>query len=281
MEALSPSFLVRHEFLIRRLHSLTGLVPVGAFLVFHLATNASVLDGPAAFQHNVYQIDSLGSLLPVVEWVFIFLPILFHAVIGVVIVAGALPNQNEYRYAANWRYTLQRWTGMIAFLFIMWHVFQMNGWFHFELWTREVAKPFGGAEFDPYAAASSAGLVLQSPVVVILYAIGILACVYHLANGIWTMGITWGVWSTPRSQNWALKVCFGFGLVLAFVGLGALWGMWDVGHGEKLQDAITIEHQMYEHRLESRKIKPRDGKQGTPESGDKDQVARNNKKPDR
>ena len=34
-------FLARHQFLIYRLFSLAGLVPVGAFLVVHLLTNAS------------------------------------------------------------------------------------------------------------------------------------------------------------------------------------------------------------------------------------------------
>lgn len=46
----------RHEFVIRRLHSLTGLVPIGGYLCFHLATNAVVLDGrqvaPVAWECN-------------------------------------------------------------------------------------------------------------------------------------------------------------------------------------------------------------------------------------
>ena len=50
----------RHEFVIRRLHSLTGLVPVGAFLFVHFVTNVSILDGPATFQMRVDQIHSLG-----------------------------------------------------------------------------------------------------------------------------------------------------------------------------------------------------------------------------
>ncbi|HRX77514.1 MAG TPA: succinate dehydrogenase, partial [Pirellulaceae bacterium] len=80
----NPSFLARHEFLIRRLHSLSGLIPVGAYMCIHLLTNASTLDSSATFQRAVYQIHSLGSILPLVEWVFIFIPILFHGIIGVV-----------------------------------------------------------------------------------------------------------------------------------------------------------------------------------------------------
>ena len=109
------TFLERHEFLLRRLHSLSGVVPVGAYMVIHLLTNASVLDSAAAFQRNVYSIHSFGAVLPVIEWVFIFLPLIFHAVYGVLIVRGAVPNSGTYKYMSNVRYTLQRATGMIAF----------------------------------------------------------------------------------------------------------------------------------------------------------------------
>jgi|TARA_B100000809_G_scaffold163923_1_gene161277 succinate dehydrogenase / fumarate reductase cytochrome b subunit len=138
-------FLVRHEFLIRRLHSLSGLVPVGAYMVLHLVANASVWDSPGTFQRNVYQIHSLGRLLPGVEWTFIFLPILFHAVIGVVIIRGGLPNSTTFAHAKNYRYTLQRATGMIAFVFIFAHVFHMHGWFHFDAWREHVAQAMYGA----------------------------------------------------------------------------------------------------------------------------------------
>jgi succinate dehydrogenase / fumarate reductase cytochrome b subunit len=142
----------------------------------------------------------------------------------------------------------------------MWHVFQMHGWSHNAWWLANVAEPYGGAEFHPYNAASSAGLALQNLVVAALYVIGILACVYHLANGIWTMGITWGVWTTPRAQSWALKVCTVFGVLLAIVGLGALGGMRAAGHGKDLEKARQVEDLMYEHRVETGEIAPNEHK---------------------
>ena len=57
---MPPSF-GKYEFIIRRLHSLTGLVPVVRYLAFHLATNASVLDGIGAYQYRVDQIHRLGE----------------------------------------------------------------------------------------------------------------------------------------------------------------------------------------------------------------------------
>ena len=61
------SFLGRHQFLLYRLFSLAGLMPVGAFVMVHLLTNASVLGGAAAFQSRVDLIHSLGPLLPTIE----------------------------------------------------------------------------------------------------------------------------------------------------------------------------------------------------------------------
>jgi succinate dehydrogenase / fumarate reductase cytochrome b subunit len=265
VESPPTSFLARHDFLIRRLHSLSGLIPVGAYMVVHLLVNASVLESPNTFQKNVYQIHSLGALLPFVEWTFIFIPILFHAIVGVALVAGAIPNTGAYPFAANRRYTLQRITGMIAFVFIAVHVFHMHGWFHNSYWVDRVVHPLGGGQFRPYSAVSSAGQALQSGVWVTVYLIGILACCYHLANGIWTMGITWGVWISPQAQKRALRICGVFGVLLAIVGVGALFGMRQYGTGEKLTEALQAEDKMYEAKLESGELEPNEHKRAEKE----------------
>jgi succinate dehydrogenase / fumarate reductase cytochrome b subunit len=221
----NASFLARHEFLIRRLHSLSGLLPVGAYMVVHLLTNASVLAGAGSFQDNVDRIHSLGPALPLVEWTFIFLPIIFHAVVGVWIVRSGLPNTSSYRYLGNVRYTLQRATAWIALVFIFWHVFHMHGWIHNDAFMKNVAKPLFGAQFEWQHATSSAAMALAPFFAKLLYAIGMLSCVFHFANGLWTMGITWGLWITPSSQRRADYICAAVGILLAVVGLGALYGL--------------------------------------------------------
>ncbi|MCA9100911.1 MAG: succinate dehydrogenase cytochrome b558 subunit [Pirellulales bacterium] len=235
--AHTDSFLVRHEFLIRRLHSLSGLIPVGAYMCVHLLVNATILDSASTFQSQVNRIHSLGKLLPVVEWTFIFIPILFHAIVGVVIVRSGLPNSGNYPYAKNIRYTLQRVTGMIAFVFILWHVLHMH-------W---MGGPLGGGQFNPHHAASSAGTALsQSSVLIPLaYAVGILSCVYHLANGLWTMGITWGVWTSAAAQRRANYVCIVFGLLLGAVGLSALGGFATMDE-QQIEADRQIENRMEE-----------------------------------
>ncbi len=267
MDGPPQSFLARHEFVIRRLHSLSGLIPVGLYMTIHLVTNASVLNGPGTFQKNVYAIHSLDKVLPIVEWTFIFIPLLFHAIVGIMIAVGMIPNTRDYPYGANRRYTWQRWTGLIAFVFIVYHVFHMHGWFHFDPWLEKVAKPYGGANFKPYNAASTAGQALQSAGMLVFYAVGALACVFHFANGLWTMGITWGVWTSPVAQRRALRVCMTFGVLLAAVTIGALYGMYKSGNGPGLEKALEVEDRMYKAKVETGEIEPNEHKRAHAETG--------------
>ena len=232
------AFLGRHQFLIYRLFSLSGLVPIGGFLAVHLATNASVLAGPEVFQSRVDLIHALGPLLPVVELLFIFLPILFHAAVGFAIVAGGLPNVGRYPFVGNVRYTLQRATGMIAFAFILWHVWQLH----------LLGRPFGGEAFDPHHASSTAAVAIRPVAVSILYAIGILSAVFHFANGLWTLGITWGIWTSPAAMRRANWVSVAVGLLLAVAGLGGLFGMRsvDVSAAQVVEDRMERARRMLE-----------------------------------
>ena len=230
----SRSFFARHQFLIYRLFSLSGLIPVGAFLAVHLLTNASVLGGPASFQSRVDLIHSLGALLVPVEILFIFLPMLFHAAVGFVIIAGGLPNVGSYPYAGNVRYTLQRATGMIAFAFIIWHLIQLH-------W---LGKPLGGGSFDPHHATSTAAEAIAPLGISILYAIGVLSTVFHFSNGLWTLGITWGLWTSPAAMQRANVVSIAVGTLLAAAGLGAIGGL----RGTDIAAAEKVESRMEEFR---------------------------------
>jgi len=239
-----PSFLVRHQFLIYRLFSLAGLIPVGAYMVVHLLTNASVINGISAFQMNVDRIHSLGKALWIVEWTFIFIPLMFHAAVGWLIIAGAMPNTGSYAYASNIRYTLQRATGIIAFVFIVFHVVQLHHFFGAPF--KEIGETKFGAQFDPTHAASSAAVALQPLWVKALYLVGMLSAIYHFANGLWTQGITWGIWTSAAAQRRASWVSVIVGLLLTVVGITALAGFSfvNVEQAEKVEDAMQSQREL-------------------------------------
>jgi succinate dehydrogenase / fumarate reductase cytochrome b subunit len=231
--AETQGFLDRHHFLLRRLHSLTGVAPIGMFLLFHLTTNASIMWGRVAghgeytgadagvgtFQHEVNFIHSMPALL-LIEIFGLWLPIAFHSLLGVAYAVGGKPNATKYAYQANRRYVLQRISGYIGFVFIFYHVATLRwGWTFLvpggTAWTGEHAASTmaavirGGAE-----GFTAAGMVVSA-----FYMIGVSLLVFHLANGLWTSAITWGITTTKQAQKRWGQVCTGIGVLL----MAAAW----------------------------------------------------------
>lgn len=220
----SVSLLQQHHFLLRRLHSLTGIVPVGAFLCFHLFTNFQMVFG--TFQHEVEFIHNMPALL-FIEIFGLWLPIAFHAVLGLVYTFSGKLNSVHYPYMDNWRYSLQRVTGIIALLFIFLHIAKLRwGWTFGGL----VDTPFYLQHIDETGkvwklAHASTVLAIQHafPLMLIVYIIGVYSAVYHWCNGLWTAAISWGLTISVQAQRRWGYACLGLGLVLSLFSAGALY----------------------------------------------------------
>jgi len=241
------SFFTRHEFALRRLHSLTGIVPLGLYMVVHLTTNASLLNGPETFQRAVFTIHSPGKLLPLIEWGFIFLPLLFHAGLGIWISREARYNTSHYRFVGNRRYAWQRWTGLVGLVYLFLHVMHLHGGFHAEWWMESI-DGVGLGQFRPYNAGSSLVHAMNLGYGILwpaIYLVGVLALVYHFINGIWTAGITWGLWVSPKAQIRATKVCVALGVVLTVISLSA-WAAATFPGPEDAAEMRVVEDRMYE-----------------------------------
>ena len=199
----------RRAFLLRRLHSLSGVLPVGVFLVVHLWTNASALGGREPFDHAVDEIQKL-PFLPLVEVVGVILPLAFHALFGVYLATKGRPNVGHYPYARSWAYLFQRITGGIALLFVLVH-----------LWELRVQKwLFGLSElafYDTLVAHLSA-VRFGLPIVALFYLFGIAASVFHLANGLVTFCLTWGIVASRAAQRRLERVATVFGVLLFSLG---------------------------------------------------------------
>jgi succinate dehydrogenase / fumarate reductase cytochrome b subunit len=198
----------RRHFAMRRLHSLTGIVPVGAFLVVHLWTNSKAMLGPASFGHAVEEINHIPFLV-VVETLGIFLPLAFHAIYGVVLAFQARPNVGAYGYSRNWMYTLQRVTGIIAFVFIVIHLKDFR-----------VAKALGVMRYEGFFFELSNMLAVRWRA--LLYLLGTSAAVFHFANGLRTFLWAWGVTVSERSQRFATYASAALGAALWFLGANTI-----------------------------------------------------------
>src|SRR5215468_11076252 len=124
----------RQQFVLRRLHSATGIFPIGAYLLVHIfLENTFVLAGGKSFEGLVRGIATIpGQVLLATEIVFIWAPLLFHSAYGFVRVGQSeLDNPLRNDYLGGHLYTLQRVSGVIAFLFIGWHVWSTRLQYYF------------------------------------------------------------------------------------------------------------------------------------------------------
>src|SRR6185369_12967362 len=110
-----------NTFLLRKLHQLTGIVPLGAFFFVHIYTNSTAMSGPKVFNDHVADIHDMPYLI-FIEIFGIFLPLLFHSVYGILISTEAKPNVISYGFARNWFYLFQRITGIYLFFFLLFHI---------------------------------------------------------------------------------------------------------------------------------------------------------------
>ena len=200
-------------FILRKLHQLTGIMPLGFFLLEHFYTNSKALSGAADFNTAVKDLQSIPYIL-FVEIGGIFIPLIYHAVYGLVITAEARPNNLYYPYSRNWFYTIQRVTGIILFFFITFHVLNFRFGLIPGLNTLSVAS-------HPEESFQIVSREFRMLPIFIVYVIGITSTVWHLANGIWLFLVDWGITIGERAQKISGYACLGFGVVLLAVGINA------------------------------------------------------------
>jgi succinate dehydrogenase / fumarate reductase cytochrome b subunit len=200
-----------NSFLLKRLFSLSGVIPIGFYLTQHLVLNfSSQLEDGNAFQKVVKGFESLPlPALLALEVLVLAVPILFHTIYGCVVIFGGRPEPARYRYARNWFYLWQRISGLVIFAFLIVHVWQLT-----------ITPRVTPAELNFQLVRS----VVSNPVWLVVYVIGVLAAVSHLANGLWSFCITWGITVGRRSQRTSAVVFACVGLALFAIGMGSLQG---------------------------------------------------------
>lgn len=196
----------RSEFNYRRLHSFLGVIPIGIFLILHLVVNHYAVYGEESFNKAAQVLEHLPFKL-VLETIIIYLPILFHAILGVYIVFVAKNNVKRYGFFRNWMFYIQRITGVITLIFLAWHI-----------WETRIQIGMGNAEAD----FSLMEGIVSNPVMFWFYIIGLISTTFHFANGLWSFLVTWGITQSPKSQKIATYVTLIVFLALSYAGVSAL-----------------------------------------------------------
>lgn len=194
------------EFGNRRLHSLLGVIPVGLFLLEHLITNYMATKGEDAFNSAAHLLESLPFRI-FLEVFIIFLPLIYHAVYGIYIAFTAKNNAGRYGFFRNWMFVLQRVTGIVTLIFVVWHV-----------WSTRIQAALGAeVNFDMMAD------ILSSPFMIAFYVVGILSTTFHFANGLWSFAVSWGLTVSPKSQQISTYVTLVVFVLLSYVGVRAIF----------------------------------------------------------
>ncbi len=196
----------RH-FWLRRLHSLSGIVPVGGFLAFHLYENYTAMKGADAYNEMTHRLQTLPFAVAM-EIAIIAVPLFFHGIYGLFITGTARPNVISNPYVRNWMYFLQRVTGVVVFAFILFHY-----------WTTRLVQLHDHENLDLFHLVQS---TVGSPWIYAFYLAGILSATFHLANGIWSFSIVWGLSIGPRAQRRMMLLSAAVFLVLSVIGVRSI-----------------------------------------------------------
>lgn len=207
---MTASIQNRH-FVARRVHSLLGLIPVGGFLLFHLWENSQSRFGVE--HYNTYIVEKIREMnyVLLLEIFVIALPILFHAVYGVIIWLKGSSNVTTYGYFRNWMWWLQRISGLAVLLFLIVHV---GGTRIAAIWDDAIAN-------DMFSHMES---LFSNPLYLTIYLLGLVLAIYHFCNGLWSMAIVWGVTTTVRAQKIMQGISAGLFVVLVALGVHGVLG---------------------------------------------------------
>ncbi|WP_176324554.1 succinate dehydrogenase, partial [Burkholderia vietnamiensis] len=168
--------------------------------------NHQATQGAEAFNKASGFMESLPFLL-VVEFVLIYIPLLYHGLFGLHIAFTAKENVGHYSLFRNWMFFFQRASGILSFIFIAVH-----------LWQTRLQKAFFGKAVD-YNMMHE---YLHNPVWAIIYIVCVIAVVFHFSNGLWSFLVTWGILQSKKSQRvftWVSLIVF---LIISYIGVSAI-----------------------------------------------------------
>ena len=204
----------RSEFLRARLASAVAVLPLGVWTFVHLWHNLAALQSGAAWQAAVTQYPH-----PVAEaatGIVVLVPLAIHGVWGIGRLASSRPNNSKYRFYANLKYLLARLSAAGVLLFLGAHL-----WLAF-------LKPRIQEGHPELFAAIAEEMRFHTPTLVV-YLLGTLGVSYHLANGMQTFCMGWGVVSSARALRRLEWVAIALFVVLLAMSWTAVYALYTAG----------------------------------------------------
>jgi len=210
----APSRKIDRSFLRDRLGSLLAVVPLSVWTVNHLWNNLSAFKSGAAWQADVT--DHGHPIAFFASSVVALLPLVLHTIWGIGRLFSTRPNNTRYRTFANLKYALQRLSAIGVMGFLGAHI-----------WLALLHPRITTGKPEPFADIAHE-MHHHLPTLVV-YLLGTLGVAYHLANGLHSFTMGWGIVTSRRAlKKLDVGVILLF-LVLLAMSWGAIYALWDAG----------------------------------------------------
>jgi succinate dehydrogenase / fumarate reductase cytochrome b subunit len=194
--------------------SLLAVVPLGVWTVGHLWNNLSVFKGSAAWQADVTEYGH--PLAFFASSVVALLPLVLHTVWGIGRLTSSKPNNVKYKNFTNLKYLLQRLSAVGVMFFLGAHIWLAM--LHPRITTGR-AEPFADIAHEMHH---------HGPTLAV-YVLGTLGVSYHLANGLHSFAMGWGIVTSRRALKKLEAGVVLLFLVLLAMSWGVIYGLWDAG----------------------------------------------------
>ena len=190
---------------LRRIHSLTGMIPLGVFLIEHVFVNTLALGGAEIFRRAAAALGVI-PMLAAIEVAGIALPLVIHSLIGILI-ATELPERGSPQWPSR-REIVQRATGLLLLPYLIYHV-----------WSTRLSPDVLEHHADLFGVMheqvkGAAGLAF--------HAIVVMLAAWHFGNGLPGFAERWGFARTPQAARAAERVGGVVSATLAVAGVAAL-----------------------------------------------------------
>jgi len=190
--------------LARRVFSLTGLVPLGAFLALHVVVNARAVRGEEAFDAAVSQVHSVPALR-LLELVFVFAPLVLHAAVGLWLVATRTSLTDPSPYPRAMAVTM-RVTGVVVLAFLALHLPEMRV-------LSPGPRPHGG-ELLTILSADLSSTWHGVPWAGLVYLAGASAVTLHFVAGAWGFFARLPRGADPATRRWIAWAAAALGVTM-------------------------------------------------------------------
>lgn len=214
MSAITESSTPKVGIWRTRIGSLLAVVPLSIWVVIHLWNNLSAFSGGDRWQDDVTSYPHPVAQL--VTSIVVLLPLVLHTVWGVGRLLTSRPNNIRYGFFANLKYLLQRLSAIGLLLFLGAH-----------LWLA-MLKPRlkeGHAE----AFSDIAHQMRTHMPTLVVYLLGTAGIAYHVANGLSTFAMGWGLVSSKKAlARMDTLGAIVFAILLA-MGWAVIWALWHAG----------------------------------------------------